>query len=510
LDSRLEQLATAPEPDAPPLLWFGIFDEEASAIESPDPAGAWLGKPEPLIRENAFREALSDIHRRILAGDVYQTNFTFQSDVRVEGDPLAIYEQLKGRARACWGAVVFTGRHWILSCSPELFFTVANGEITARPMKGTAAAGSDPQALLADEKQRAENLMIVDLMRNDLSRVCRPGSVKVPDLFTVESFPTLLQMTSTVVGRTRPEISPLEIVKTIFPCGSVTGAPKVSAMEIIHSLEDEPRGPYTGSIGFLSDGDAQLNVAIRTLVLSDGSARARLGLGSGIVADSSPEAEWRECLAKGAFIPSPDEFELIETMRVSGGAIPLLELHLDRLGSSSAALDFRFDRRLIESAVQQEAGRAGEGRLKLSLFADGRLRFDSDPLPRSPASTDVRIVRRSADSTDFRLRHKTSLRDIYDAPLRAAGSFEILFVDPDGFLTEGSFTNIFMAENGVLVTPPRSRGLLPGVLRRSLIESGQAVEADIHVDDLTDELFVGNAVRGLIAVNVSGDLQATL
>ena len=219
------------------------------------------------------------------------------------GHPLALYAAIRPRARAGWGGIVFTGEHWLLSFSPELFFTLEAGRVTARPMKGTAPAGSDPEALRGDPKQRAENLMIVDLLRNDLSRLSKPGTVKVPALFEVETYPTVLQMTSTVTGELEDGRGAVDLLETIFPCGSVTGAPKIRAMEIIAALEREQRGPYTGSIGRLApDGEAAFNVAIRTLVLRGGESVARLGLGSGIVADSVAADEWRECLAKGEFV----------------------------------------------------------------------------------------------------------------------------------------------------------------------------------------------------------------
>jgi para-aminobenzoate synthetase/4-amino-4-deoxychorismate lyase len=502
LDRRLEYLSVAADPASPPLLWFAAFEEEVSDLSTPDPAGAWLGKPRPLLGERDFHVAVAKIHEHLLAGDIYQANFTFQADVSVAGHPLAVYEQMKSRARAAWGGVVFTGSHWILSCSPELFFTFDQGELVTRPMKGTAPAGSDPHMLSGDEKQRAENLMIVDLMRNDLARVCVPGSVKVPDLFTVERFPTVLQMTSTVTGCARPEITPVDVLKTLFPCGSVTGAPKVRAMELIDAIEAERRGPYTGSIGLLSADHAAFNVAIRTLVLADGSNVARVGLGSGIVADSDAASEWHECAAKGAFIATPGEFQLIETVRVAERQAAFLGLHLDRLESSALSLDFLCDRERIRSALTAEAANCEHARLRLVLSRNGSFQLQRFPMPENPANADVKIVARTADKHDFRLRHKTSLRSIYDEPLRQAGSFEILFADPEGFLTEGSFTNIFMERDGRLVTPPCSRGLLPGVLRRHLIESGRAIEDDIHVRDLNDHIFVGNALRGLIKVRI--------
>lgn len=502
LEPALKPFARAPAANEPPLAWFAKFEEETHLVNLPDPAGAWLGMPAPRIARHDFVDAINVIQHHIRAGNVYQVNFTYGAEVRVAGNPLALYAQLKSRAAASWGAVVFTGAHWILSCSPELFFEMTGGRIVTRPMKGTAVAESDPESLRSDEKQRAENLMIVDLMRNDLARVSEPGSVQVPELFKVERYPTVLQMTSTVTSRPRSDVRPADVLRTMFPCGSVTGAPKIRAMEIIDRLEVEPRGPYTGSVGVLSGDAAAFNVAIRTLVMENGSGVAQLGLGSGIVADSDAESEWEECRLKGAFVPSPTSFELIETMRVSGGKVPLIALHLDRLEASARTFGFAFERDRIAAAIRREAAGGGDLRLRLNLSMDGRAEFQHGPVPDVPEDAVVELVEREASAEDFRLRHKTSLRDIYDVPSRAAGTFEILFVDTEGFLTEGAFTNIFVRKGDVLVTPPASRGLLPGVLRRTLLDSGEAIEADIHADELTGELFVGNALRGLIPATV--------
>ncbi|HEY0325445.1 MAG TPA: aminodeoxychorismate synthase component I, partial [Allosphingosinicella sp.] len=356
LDPKLAPLARPVEADGVPLLWFGLFDrvERVDAAELlPDPAGGWCGRPRPLIDHRDYDSALERLHKHILDGDIYQANFTFQAEVAFAGHPLALYAALRQRAKAGYGAVVFTGTHWILSLSPELFFTLEQGQLKARPMKGTAQRGASPEedraaveGLASDPKQRAENLMIVDLLRNDLSRVARPGSVKVPKLFTVETYPTVHQMVSTVTAELETGRDAVDVIRALFPCGSITGAPKLRAMEIIDELEDGPRGVYCGSIGRLRpNGDAAFNVAIRTLTIRDGEEVARLGLGSGIVADSRADSEWRECLAKGAFVAADRRFDLVETMRhdPQEGMIDL-ERHLARMKASAEARGFAFDR----------------------------------------------------------------------------------------------------------------------------------------------------------------------
>jgi para-aminobenzoate synthetase/4-amino-4-deoxychorismate lyase len=329
LEPKLAPLRSALDASEPPLLWFGLFEdfEEIApgllAERLPDPASAWHGSPKPLIERAGYLTGVGEVKEHILAGDIYQANLTFQAELRFAGSPLALYARLRGRARAGHGGIVHTGAHWILSFSPELFFELQDGRLTTRPMKGTAVRRADRDAdaaaigaLRHDPKQCAENLMIVDLLRNDLSRVSRPGTVEVPILFDVETYPTVHQMTSTVTAELENGQGPLDAIQALYPCGSITGAPKISAMAIIAGLECRRRGVYTGAIGTVSpDRSASFNVAIRTLTAKAGEQRALLGLGSGIVADSLAEDEWRECLAKGAFLERPTDFDLIETMR---------------------------------------------------------------------------------------------------------------------------------------------------------------------------------------------------
>ena len=319
LEDRLAPLRAAPAEADPPLLWFGLFDR-AEEIDAPgwlpDPDGGWCGRAHPLVARADYEAGVARVLDHILDGDIYQANLTFQAQVRIAGHPLAVYAALRRRQEAGHGAVVFTGTHWILSLSPELFFTVEGGRVTTRPMKGTAPPGTDREALRDDPKQRAENLMIVDLLRNDLSRVARTGSVAVPRLFEVETYPTVLQLTSTVTADLDEGKDAIDLLQAIFPCGSITGAPKIRAMEIIHALESGPRAVYCGAIGRVAPtGEAAFNVAIRTLTMTPGANRARIGLGAGIVADSRPADEWRECLGKGDFLADRRPFDLIETMR---------------------------------------------------------------------------------------------------------------------------------------------------------------------------------------------------
>jgi para-aminobenzoate synthetase / 4-amino-4-deoxychorismate lyase len=510
LEPKLLPLCPRPGEGDLPLLWFGRFLDVAevdAAALLPDPAGAWAGSALPLIAQNDYEAAIERLLEHIVAGDIYQANFTFPAEVPFAGHPLALYAALRSRAGAGHCGIVFTGTHWVLSFSPELFFTLDEGRLTTRPMKGTAVRRSDPAAdaaeaaeLAADPKQRSENLMIVDLLRNDLSRVAKPGTVKAPELFKVETYPTVHQLVSTVTGELQPGLAPIDALKALFPCGSITGAPKIRAMQIIASQEIAPRGVYCGAIGRIGQDGAALNVAIRTMVVRPGGQVARLGLGSGIVADSRPADEWAECLAKGAFTRTRRPFDLIETMRHDPfHGIVELDRHLARLKRSADALGFAFDRHHVRNELQAASFGLSHAMIRLLLARSGTIAVEARPLPASPPEpVPVALAPLPVDAADFRLRHKTSDRAFYRDALKQAGTFEMVFAGPDGFLTEGSFTNLFVERGDKLVTPPLARGLLPGILRERLIAEGQAEEGDVMPADLAGGFLIGNALRGLI------------
>lgn len=502
-----------------PLMWFGLFRdyEEIAAADIParlpDAAGGWLGSPVPDIDEAAYGRKLDTVRELIAAGDLYQANLTFRATVATMGHPLALYAALRARAASGYGAVVATGTQWLLSLSPELFFSVKGRTIRTRPMKGTAARAADPlddahaaAELRTDPKQRAENLMIVDLLRNDLSRVATPGSVEVPELYHVETYPTLHQMTSTVEAQLAEGHDAVDALATLFPCGSITGAPKIIAMAAIRTIEATPRGAYTGAIGRLDpDGDAAFNVAIRTLVMEEGATSARLGLGSGIVADSVEHAEWRECLAKGSFVASGHDFDLIETMRFDPmEGIVRLERHLMRMKASAASFGFAFDRHGARNELQAATFRLRDAaRVRLMLAPSGRMAVEVRPLPPLPdGPVAVKVARLPVGSQDFRLRHKTTNRRFYDDARN--GAFETIFALPDGRVTEGSFTNIFVEREGSLLTPPLGIGLMGGMLRNELIDQGRAFESELRIDDLAQGFSIGNSLRGLLPARLTG------
>lgn len=499
-----------------PLCWFGIFDgyAEIGADEVPGmlpaPEGSWLGAVRPSISRTDYGEAFDAVEDYIEAGDIYQANLTFRAGARYAGNPLALYAAIRPRAAAGYGGVIWTGQDWFLSFSPELFFALRDRRVTAKPMKGTAVRSADPAVdkaladeLRSDPKQRAENLMIVDLLRNDLSRVAKAASVEVPHLFEVESYPTVHQMTSTVTAELDQGKNTVDLLRAIYPCGSITGAPKIRAMEIIDEVEDSPRGIYCGSIGRIDpNGDAAFNVAIRTFHLNEADKQASLGLGSGVVADSEVATEWAECLAKGEFARvQRRDFDLIETMRFEpASGILRLELHLERMKASAQALEFEFDRHEARNRLHAATFHLDhDAKIRLLASRSGALSIElGSVLPTPDEPWRVAIIALPVDSADFRLRHKTTDRAFYDDARKAAPVDEVLFIDGEGNLTEGSFTCIYVERDGILHTPPLSRGLLPSVLRRELIESGRAVEADLKVADVTGQFLLGNSLRGLI------------
>ncbi|WP_019515435.1 aminodeoxychorismate synthase component I [Sphingomonas sp. Mn802worker] len=504
-------MGAARKSDAP-LAWFGLFDGwEPVDVPAllPDPAGAWIGALRPRVTRAEYDAMFAHVQALIAAGDLYQANLTFRAEVDVIGDPIALYARLRAATCGGWSAIVATGDATFLSFSPELFFALEGDRLTCRPMKGTAPRLPDSQAdaaaadaLVRDPKQRAENLMIVDLMRNDLSRVAVAGSVAVPELFALERYPTVHQMTSMVTATKAPRADAVDVLSALFPCGSITGAPKVRAVQALAGIEQDARGLYTGAIGRIdANGDAMFNVAIRTLALSADGTSATIGLGGGIVADSTADAEWDEALAKGAFLARTERhFDLIETMAFDPmEGIALIERHLSRMKDSAVALGFAFDRHDARNELQAATFRLrGPARVRMLLAKSGAVSVQVSPLPPIRATPiAVAAVPLPVDPADWRLRHKTSDRAFYDVARRTSGYEEVVFVAPDGTLTEGSYTSVFVPCDDMLLTPAVG-ALLPGVLRAELIESGRAREAVLRIADLRDGFFLGNSLRGLM------------
>ena len=530
LEGKLAPLAEARTGAGGPLVWLALFDE-ARAIPSahvpgwleenaePGPAPA-IGPMQPQISTGAYIEAFETLTEAIRAGDIYQANLTMPMVGATRGDPLALYGAIRPAANAGYGGVIFDGSHWLLSFSPELFFTLRGSAAKVKPMKGTRPRGRDAAEdrqlaaeLAGSVKDKAENLMIVDLMRNDLSRVAVPGTVDVEAPFAIESYPTVHQMVSTVRAELQPGKGAMDMIRAIFPCGSITGAPKIRAMELIDQVERDVRGPYCGAIGRIDgNGDAAFNVAIRTIRLTpeeNQRGTAVLGVGGAIVADSTAMSEWRECLVKAGFVRmAAAGFDLIETMGFDPEkGIAHLELHLERIKASAAELGFTFDRHETRNQIQALCFELdAPAKLRLLLARSGATTLETSPLP--PAAEGplaCALVPMPIDTGDWRLRHKSTDRAFYEMALglaRDAGASEALLIRDDGLVTEGSFTNLFVERDGVLLTPPLSLGLLPGVLRRALIDEGRAREAELRVADLADGFLLGNATRGLMTARL--------
>lgn len=530
LEPKLAELAAARSGAAGPLVWLGLFDtpRRIAAADAP----AWLaeraegtgtiGPMEPQLSPGGYAEAFATLKEAIRAGDIYQANLTYPIAGSFRGDPVGLYAALRDGSRAGYGGLIFDGSHWLLSFSPELFVALNGAEAKVKPMKGTRPRAASPEAdraaaeeLASSVKDRAENLMIVDLMRNDLSRVAEAGSVQVDAPFAVESYPTVHQMVSTVRARLSPGKGAMDLVRALFPCGSITGAPKIRAMELLAEVERDARGPYCGAIGRIdADGNAAFNVAIRTLRLTpieNGQGSAVLGIGSAIVADSDAMAERRECEVKAGFLRraapglAAAQCDLIETMRFEPeSGIALLERHLARMKASAEVLGFAFDRHALRNQIQALCFELdAPARVRLLVSRSGASTLETAPVP-APLAEPVKVAALShpLDPSDWRLAHKTSDRSFYEEALAAARSYgadEAVLVRADGLVTEGSWTSIFVdGPDGVLLTPPLNLGLLPGVLREELIASGRAREAELTLNDLENGFWLGNALRGLM------------
>ncbi len=515
---------------------------DAEGSPRPGPAGA-MGLM-PSVDRPEFRAAIARIHEAIRAGATYQVNYTYRLAGRAFGSPVALFRRLRERQPVAYGALLALpgpegDEAFVLSCSPELFLRNDAGTLTARPMKGTAARIAAPESdsetarmLAIDVKNRAENLMIVDLLRNDLGRLAQVGSVRVPALFAIEPYATLFQMTSTVQARLRPEVGVPELLRAVFPCGSITGAPKHHTMALIADLESTPRGLYCGAIGWLDApqgnalvGDFCFSVAIRTLTLgaeADGLRPLRLGVGAGIVIDSRADDEFEECRIKARFLTRLDPgFELFETMRwTPGQGVAHRARHLARLAASAAQLGFAFEPGAAEAAIlalgAQRPLAAGPLRLRLALAHDGRLTLTQAPLTALPDGP-VGLLLADAALPDARplAGHKTSLREAYDQGVRraeAAGAFDSLFFDAAGRLVEGGRSNVFVRLNGRWFTPPLADGALPGVMRAVLLAdpAWAATERSLTRADLVAADRAGAEPAGVGAIVVCNALRGVL
>lgn len=521
-----------------PLAWFGVYRQPevfdhatgllSGAAGSSRPAAldqpAWdetyrVSEISFDLSQQAYHAAIKRVKAYISAGDAYQINLTGRYHFSFQGAALGLYRDLKRKQSVCYSAYLRTVGQEIVCLSPELFFQLQGQRITARPMKGTAPRGrsvAEDQAqamwLHNDVKNRAENIMIVDLMRNDLGRISQIGSVTVPDLFTVEQYGTLLQMTSTVAATLHDDLDYRRLFESLFPCGSVTGAPKIRAMEIIQELEQSPRGVYTGSIGYFAPASSTLgagrravfNVAIRTIVLEGG--RGTMGVGSGIVADSIADDEYAECAIKAQFLTDPPvDFEIIETILWADG-FQRLSQHLERMAESAVYFGYPFDRAEAETLLASQAALiAGcSYKVRLLLNRSGTLRCEALPvsIPARPGGLVAGLSATRTSSRDRFLRHKTTNRALYNRASRLAehaGYVDLLFLNERGEVTEGATSSIFIERAGELLTPPLECGVLPGVYRAWVLEHHPAArESVLDLADLqhAERIYLCNAIRG--------------
>ena len=475
------------------------------------------------ITQQQFEGDISKIQEWIKAGDTYQVNHTYRIQGELSGSPLAAYEILRQKQPGPYGAYIDHADGWVLSCSPEWFLQKTGNTLMTKPMKGTAKVGeSSSEELHDDEKNRAENVMIVDLLRNDLSKISLPGSVKVPHLFEVQQHGDVLQMTSTISSTSKENLRLKELLHAIFPCGSVTGAPKKRTMELIQALESEPRNLYCGAIAWFdpsSDaglGDLGMSVVIRTLELEK-NQHFQMGVGGGITIDSESADEWHECQTKAGFLYAlqnqAEPIGLFETIRIEQGQACRLEMHLERISHSAKELKIKFDSNRARSLIQEACSQLDKQsiyRLRLDLSAEGLLSVKTAAIQNLQAgpilwASDILATDATMSSTDQLLGHKVTRRKLYDQAWLAAeklGAFDALFINEQGFVTEGGRSNVFIKKDGRWLTPPLASGCLPGVMRSMVLSDTKyrAVEQNITPADVlsAEEVIFTNALRGIV------------
>lgn len=503
-----DEALEAHPPTGDPLVWLGVFDKPGAVPTEPAPVpnlGGWtLDTP-----ETDYRRALETVRENIAAGVTYQTNYTARlTSPETPADPYALYETLRERHRPPFSSFLDLGEKQIVSLSPELFFELNGRQVTTRPMKGTAARGrffeEDEEAktaLRASPKERAENVMIVDLLRNDLGRVAVPGTVRVPELFTLETYPTFHTLTSTVTAELSENVGLSDLFRALFPCGSVTGAPKVSTMRLIRALEPTPRGVYCGAVGLLKPGgDAAFSVPIRTLVLTRNGAE--YGVGSGVTWDSRADDEYAELAVKAALVTDPrPDFALLETLLWDGQTLVRLERHLTRLTTSATFFSFSLDEQVVRDGLLEHVHHhpGTPRRVRLLVSRRGAVRPESQPFTPTDGPLRVALAKEPVSSRDTFLFHKTTRRDVYDARRRdAPDADDVLLWNERGELTEFTIGNVVLELNGKLVTPPLEAGLLAGIMREEGLKTGLLEERALNFEDLAraTKIWRINSLRG--------------
>ncbi|RLQ90120.1 aminodeoxychorismate synthase component I [Planomicrobium sp. Y74] len=502
-----------------PLIWFGIYknpdirEEEVAAASEPYSVDDWklYGSP------THYQNGIASIKNAIAEGHTYQVNYTERLHADFSGSDFAFYRQLARNQQAGYGAYLNIGDHSILSASPELFFKVENGKLTTKPMKGTAPRGRTLEEdethiaeLLASEKERAENLMIVDLLRNDMSRLATRGSVKVEKLFEVETYPTVHQMTSTITAELNPDLTIMDWFKALFPCGSITGAPKISTMQTIAELESAPREVYCGAIGYITPAkDAVFSVPIRTVVVDKETSRARYGVGGGVTWDSTSEGEFKELQTKAEVLTARrPEFELLESLKLENGTYPLQSYHMKRLLDSAAYFNFPVDEKAVAASLAELAKEFSQGTFKVRflLSRTGEFNLEAQSTAAITEPVNCTLSKSAIDSGNPFLYHKTTYRQVYEkaAETMPAEAFSVLLWNERQELTEFAIGNLAVEKAGEFFTPPASCGLLPGTFRQQLLDTGVLKEKIIRKDELGeyDAIWFINSVRGWLRVEM--------
>ncbi len=518
-----------------PLGWFGVFDQPcvfdhfSGTWNSPIPnvkSSSYKEKNEQIIpniksllKKSAFQKKIEEIKKAIAKGDTYQVNFTYNVDLKTELTPFALYKHLRKNQGTPYCAFLQNEFGYVASFSPELFFEKNRRKVYTKPMKGTAKRGhssEEDQSIIRylknDIKNRAENLMIVDLLRNDLGRICITGSVKTEKLFEVETHRTIHQMTSTISGRLKPEIAFSDLIRSIFPCGSVTGAPKIKTMEIIHRLETGNRGVYCGALGYISPKEkAMFSVPIRTLQKNKNDKNWRYRVGSGIVWDSTAEEEWKECAEKCRFLEyRMPQFEILESLLFKKKFLYSAD-HISRMRASAEYFDFPFSKQELENLFKQIAVKLNNDKpykVRVLLDIKGNLRWEKSAIKPDDFTSDIILFsQKKVDDSNPFLFHKTTYRPWFDEAMKKIAEglcYDVVFCNSKGEITECARSNIFIKKDGILYSPPISCGLLPGVLRKNLILNKGCIEKILYPGDVysADTVYCGNSVRGLVKVKL--------
>lgn len=499
-----------------PLLWFGIFEkfDNLQLTQTPDEYTLtdWKSK----TTYETYKSSIQTIKQQIEEGNTYQVNYTLRLNSSFIGDEFTFYRQLAKAQRSNYSAYLHTGRFKILSASPELFFDWKNDTLTTRPMKGTVQRGKSivqdleqQQWLKVSEKNQAENLMIVDLLRNDLGQIAEAGSVVVDQLFEIEQYPTVWQMTSTITAKTKPETTIIDVFKALFPCGSITGAPKISTMKIISELEETPREVYCGAVGYISPNrEATFNVPIRTVVIDSEDGTAQYGVGGGITWDSNFTEEYDEAFLKAALLTTetPD-FELLESLKLENGQYVLLENHLKRLSDSARYFGFSLSIPVIKDALERFSLRheTEEKKVRLLVSKTGKFTIEAEDIKSFPDVLHCTLAKESVSSKDTFLYHKTTNRTVFQLHKdQYPNYFDVLLWNEKGELTEFTNGNVVLKVNDEFVTPALHSGLLAGTFREELVRNGTVKERVVHLTDLesANDIWFINSVRGWVKVNL--------